>query len=78
MPQYKNPDTLSFAIVTTVLDQLHKHFVVVPTDKATNNVALICKRFYASVTTKELGLGNSNKTSNYKKMNDLSNNHSVN
>ena len=76
--QYKNPDTLSFAIVTTALDQLHKYFVVVLIDKAVNNVALICKRFYASATTKELGLGNSYKTSNYKKMNDLSNNLIVN
>ena len=41
-------------------------------DNATDNEALICKRFYASVITKELGLSNNNKTSNYKEMNNLS------
>ena len=29
------------------LADLHNKFVVVPIDKASNNVALICKRFYA-------------------------------
>ena len=37
---------------------LHKDFVVVLIDKANGNVALVCKIFYASVITRELGLNN--------------------
>ena len=37
---------------------IHKDFAVVPIDKATGNIALVCKRFYASVITRELGLNN--------------------
>ena len=32
------------------------HFVIVPFDKANGNVALVYKRFYASVLDQELGL----------------------
>ena len=41
--------------VQEYLDQLHKQFVVVPIDKASNNLAIICKRFYAEVLLKEIG-----------------------
>ena len=58
MHQYKNHDTLSSPTVRTVLDQIYENFVVVPIDKAKKkSVALTCKRFYAFVITKELGLG---------------------
>ena len=40
------------------LDNIHKDFVVVPVDKATGNIALVCIIFYASVITRELGLKN--------------------
>ena len=33
---------------------------------STNNVALIFNHFYASIITKELGLGNNDKTTTYK------------
>ena len=39
----------------TLLD-LQERFVITPIDKATGNIALICKRFYAEVLVKELGL----------------------
>ena len=78
MRQCKNHDTMSSPIVRTALDQIHENFVVVPNEKATNNVALICKRFYASVITSELGLSNNDKTSTYKEINDLSYNYIVN
>ena len=45
--------------------------MVVPIDKATGNIALICKRFYASVIAKELGLGNNNSTKTYNSINNL-------
>ena len=38
------------------LSYLHSQYVIAPIDKATGNVALICKRFYAEVLIKELGL----------------------
>ena len=75
--QYNYHGTLSFPAVRTALDQIHENFVKVPIHKGTNNVALICKCFYVSVITKQLGLGNNDKTSFYKDTNDLSYNHTV-
>ena len=75
--QYNYHGTLSFPAVRTALDQIHENFVKVPIHKGTNNVALICKCFYVSVITKQLGLGNNDKTSFYNDTNDLSYNHTV-
>ena len=36
------------------LDELHKDFVLVPTDKAKNNITIVCKKFYISMIEKEL------------------------
>ena len=46
------------------LERLHRQFVIAPIDKASGNVAFICKRFYAEVLVRELGLreGYSNNT----------------
>ena len=38
------------------LSDLQKRFVIAPIDKATGNISLICKRFYAEVLVNELGL----------------------
>ena len=38
------------------LTELQEIYVMVPIDKAVNNVAFICKRFYAAVLLKELGV----------------------
>ena len=38
------------------LSDLQAKYVIVPIDKASNNVAFICKRYYASVILKELGI----------------------
>ena len=51
--------------VKNALDNIHKDFVIVPIDKATGNIALVCKRFYASVVTRELGLNNNSSTDSY-------------
>ena len=40
----------------TALEDLHQQFVIAPIDKASGNVSFICKRFYADVLAKELGL----------------------
>ena len=42
--------------VQAALSDLHKNFVVVPIDKASNNVALICKRFYIQKLLDEVGV----------------------
>ena len=49
--------SLSSPDIKTALDSLHKDFVITPIDKANGNVAVICKRFYADILFKELGLG---------------------
>ena len=38
------------------LSELHSKFVVVPIDKAANNVAIICKRFYIQKLLNEVGI----------------------
>ena len=54
------------------LDNIHKDFVVVPIDKPTGNIALVCKRFYAYVISRELGLNNNSSTDTYKNAGGLS------
>ena len=63
---------LSSPDVKNALDNVHKDFVIVPIDKATGNIALVCKRFYASVITRELGLNNNSSTDTYKNAGGLS------
>ena len=46
------------------LAMLHKKFVFVPIDKASNNIALICKRYYAATIHKELDFANIENSSN--------------
>ena len=38
------------------LEDLKERFIITPIDKAAGNVAFICKRFYAQILLKELGL----------------------
>ena len=54
------------------LDNRHKDFVVVPIAKATDNIDLVCTRFYASVITRELGLNNYSSTDTYSNAGGLS------
>ena len=42
--------------VKNALADLHNKFVVVPIDKASNNVAIICKRFYIQTLLDEVGV----------------------
>ena len=46
----------SYPDVVRELSRLHENFVIVPTDKASNNYTFICKRHYVSILTEELGL----------------------
>ena len=70
----KHMDCLSYADVKKALDNIHKDFVFVPIDKATGNIALVCKRFYASVITREFGLNNNWSRDTYKNAGGLSSN----
>ena len=47
---------LKTAEVKEYLEDLHSKFVVVPIDKASNNVSVICKKFYIEVILKEIGV----------------------
>ena len=58
----KHRDCLSSSNVKNALDKIRKDFVIVPIDKATGNIALVCKRFYASVMNRESGLNNNSDT----------------
>lgn len=69
-PILKRPEVVDY------LENLHKTFVLVPIDKAANNIAIICKRYYVEVILKEIGIlgeGNNTYTST-----DLSKDHIVN
>ena len=56
---------LSDSEVTSYLKDLHANFVLVPIDKASNNIAIICKRFYIERLLSEVGLSE-NPSNTYK------------
>ena len=41
------------------LSELHEKYVVVPTDKAPNNIVFVCKSHYIGCLIKELGINSS-------------------
>ena len=45
------------------LSSLHNKYVIVPADKASNNIVFVCKSYYFECLIKELGI-NSNTSSN--------------
>ena len=53
--------------VKSYLELLHKKFVIVTIDKASNNFAFICKKFYISKLLSELGEGGATTNSTYSK-----------
>jgi len=52
-PQKTNP-ILKQTEVLEYLAELHKKYVLVPIDKAANNVAIICKKYYVDVILNEI------------------------
>lgn len=40
------------------LDDIHEKYVLVPADKAANNIIVVCKQYYGAVLTKEVQQGN--------------------
>ena len=51
------------------LEELHEKYVLVPADKAGNNVIVVCKQYYKEVLTKELT--NNSGASTYVRCNEL-------
>ena len=47
--KYKFNSVLSQHDVLKDLSKLHEKFVLVPTDKAANNITVVCKKFYLSL-----------------------------
>ena len=41
--------------VKNYLENFQKEFVLVPTDKASNNISIVCKKFYVKTLLKEVG-----------------------
>ena len=50
------------------LHELQRRFVICPIDKAASNIAFVCKRFYAQVLIKELGLDGIDSCATYEKI----------
>ena len=48
---------------TVIISSLHDKYVIVPADKASNNIVFVCKSYYFECLIKELGI-NSNTSSN--------------
>ena len=46
--------------VKDTLHKLHANYVLVPADKAANNVIVVCKKYYIDTLVKELGINNIN------------------
>ena len=59
------------------LKDLKERFVITPIDKASGNVALICKRFFAKVLIKELGLDALSKSETYQNIKRMTSNRIV-
>lgn len=51
---YNYNSVLSDNKVIDDLKKLHEEYVLVPTDKASNNVTIVCKKFYVSLINKEI------------------------
>ena len=59
---FKSPNckVLNQPDVKDTLCKLHANYVLVPADKAANNVIVMCKNYYIDTLVKELGINNVN------------------
>ena len=55
VPQQSKP-ILENEEVKNYLKEFHEKYVIVPIDKAANNIAVICKRFYVFRLLQEIGV----------------------
>ena len=68
----KHKECLLYPDVKNALDNMHKEFAVVPIDKPTGSIGLVCKRLYTSSISRELGLNNNLSTDTYNNAGGLS------
>ena len=54
----KAPSIFKDPQVIEELSNLHDKYVVVPADKASNNIVFVCKKHYIDCLIKELGINN--------------------
>ena len=47
------------------LEDFQKHFVLVPADKASNNILIVCKKYYLDIVLKELDTSNATSKQTY-------------
>ena len=52
------------------LEEFHRRFVLVPADKASNNILVVCKKYYLDVVLKELNMNNGTRPQTYTPCND--------
>ena len=59
---FKSPECkiLDQPDVKDTLHKLHANYVLVPADKAANNVIIVCKKYYINTLVKDLGINNVN------------------
>ena len=56
-PQCRRKSILNSPSHANYLKKMQESFVFVPTDKASNNIAVVCKNFYIQKSLEELGIG---------------------
>ncbi len=56
--------------VKTYLEGLKEKYVLVPADKASNNIIIVCKKFYIEIIKQELGVNTSTNNVTYAPTND--------
>ena len=59
LPSRRKP-ILQDTVIKEYLETLHNKYVIVPVDKAANNFAFICKRYYVARLLTEVGIPNGN------------------
>ena len=47
-------------LIDQLIHKLHANYILVPADKAANNVIIVCKKYYIDTLVKELGINNVN------------------
>ena len=50
---YRKQQVLKQRACLDFLRELQKHYVLVPADKASNNIIVVCKKYYVEVVLKE-------------------------
>jgi len=63
------PSVFKKAEVVNELHRLHENFVLVPADKASNNIVFVCKSYYYNCLFNELGFTSTSRNPTYTQSN---------